>query len=241
MDFVKVKTSQGSLKTNKGTELGPDLILKGISATEALIAEDNLEETNENIQKTRGDLFVGGDHSITYPLFRAFAEKNKNKKVGLVVFDAHPDCVNEFSPPTHEDFIRNLVEEKTLKSTNLLLIGLRNIDPIEEEFLKDKKIKTILMKDIKNLENTTKIIESFIAPLDRIYLSIDIDVLDAKYAPGTGYPEEKGMKVEDLLFLLKKIRDTKKVGRIDLVEVNPLKDKKNITVENARKILDAFR
>jgi len=239
MEFVKVKTSQGSLGKNKGAELAPDILLEGIKSRKVGIIESNLEETNENIGRTEGDFFVGGDHSITYPLFKAFV--HKNKKAGMIMFDAHPDCVNKFNPPTHEDFIRTLIDERVLAPQNLMIIGLRNIDAIESEFLGKKKIKQILMKDILDLDKLLKEIKEFTGRFDRIYLSIDIDVLDSKEAPGTGYPEEKGMSIETLLFLLKWIKVAKMPERIDLVEVNPSKDKKGITIKNAKKIISLFQ
>lgn len=231
MIFIKVKSSQGCLGKNKGTELAPDLILK--EATSANIVEGNLIETNKNLEKTEGDFFIGGDHSITYPLFKSFS---KNKNAALIVFDAHPDCTNNFSPPTHEDFIRTLIEEGTLKKENLMLIGLRKIDKIEKEFLDSNKINYILMKDIDS--SLPEKIKNFTDNFDSIYLSIDIDVLDPKFAPGTGYQEKDGFSLNQLLEILSKIE---KVKRIDLVEVNPLKDKDNITINSARKIITTFK
>ena len=53
--------------------------------------------------------FVGGDHSITYPLFKAFREKNA--KPFLIVFDAHADCMPSMKEPTHEEFLRRIIED----------------------------------------------------------------------------------------------------------------------------------
>jgi formiminoglutamase len=238
--IVKIKSSQGSLGKNIGTENAPDLILKGIKSSECKIVQGNLEETNKFIEQQEGDLFVGGDHSITYPIFRNFSRKYKGKNIGLIVFDAHADCTNNFLPPTHEDFIKVLIEEGTLKKENLMQIGLRNIDPVEQEFLDKKKINYILMKDIKK-DNAIKAllekIKGFAQKLEVLYLSIDIDILDEKYAMGTGYPEKNGMSLEDLLFLLKEIKKFSNLKRIDLVEVNPIKDKDNITMKSAKEIL----
>ena len=236
MKIIKIKSSQGSLNKNIGTEFAPDLILKGIKSSSCRIIQGNLEETDKFIEKCNGDLFVGGDHSMTYPIFRSFSRKFKGKK-GLIVFDAHPDCTNNFHPPTHEDFIRVLIEEGSLNKENVMLIGLRNICSMEQKFLDKKKINYILMKNIKDKKELLIKIKKFALKLDALYLSIDIDILDKKYAMGTGYPEGKGMDLEDLLYLLIEIKQFKNLKRIDFVEVNPLKDKKNITMKNARKII----
>lgn len=244
MRFVKVKTSQGSLYKNKGTELAPDAILNNlkINADECRIVKGNINETNKAIEQQQGDFFIGGDHSITYPLFKSFAQKYKDKNIGLVAFDAHPDCVNNFKPPTHEDFVRVLVEDNVLKPENLLLIGLRNIDPIEQEFLDKNKINCVLMQEIINKERGTiwSKAREFVKKIDALYLSIDIDVLDPKYAPGTGYPESDGFELENFIFLLKGIKKLKMPMRVDLVEVNPLKDRDNTTIKSAQQIVKVF-
>ena len=125
MKFVAVKSCQGSLGKNKGTELAPDLVLKGINKSDLNIPNNDIIKTAEILEKADGDFFVGGDHSITYGLFKGFVKKFKNS--GLIVFDAHPDCVNNFSPPTHEDFIRVLVEENVVKPENIVLICLSKV------------------------------------------------------------------------------------------------------------------
>jgi arginase len=238
MKFVAVKSSQGALGKNNGTELAPEVLLKEFNDIfEAPIKIDNLIETNKVLEKVKGDFFVGGDHSITYGLVRGMAKKYK--KFGFVMFDAHPDCVNNFSPPTHEDFIRVLIEEKVLKPENILLIGLRNMDDIEKQFLNAKKIKYLRMEDLKK-NNTSEMIKDFVKNMDGWYLSMDIDVLDILYAPGTGYPEKRGMRLSELIHTLSEIKNMKNLKRIDLVEVNPLKDKKNRTIMSAKKIIDEF-
>ena len=73
-----------------------------------------------------------------------------------------------------------------------------------------------------------------------LYLSIDIDVLDSAYAPGTGYPEPAGLSPLELLYSLKKIKLLKNLRRVDLVEVNPKKDINNMTSRIAGKIIKVF-
>lgn len=236
MKFVAVKSCQGSLGKNKGTELAPDLILKDINKLDLKIPNDDIIKTAEILENSNGDFFVGGDHSITYGLFKGFAKKFKNS--GLIVFDAHPDCVNNFSPPTHEDFIRALVEENIVKSKNILLIGVRKIHKIEKKFLDSKKIRYIKMKDIKNPDILVNEIKSFAKKFDKLYLSLDIDVLDASLAAGTGYPEKSGFKINDLLCVLEKIIELN-IKRIDLVEINPLKDNGK-TIVCGKKIVEIF-
>ena len=74
-----------------------------------------------------------------------------------------------------------------------------------------------------------------------LYLSIDIDVLDPKFAPGTGYHEKNGLSDEELFNILKKLKTLKNIKRFDLVEVNPDKDKNGKTIKLAAKIINRLK
>jgi len=70
-----------------------------------------------------------------------------------------------------------------------------------------------------------------------LYVSIDIDVIDPAFAPGTGYCEPGGLSTRDFLYLIQRINKLKNLKAIDLVEINPDKDKENMTVKLGAKIL----
>lgn len=98
MKIVKIASSQGSLGKNIGTEEAPDKIveaLKTISLNEegksmmydideVQINKNNIEETNEKIFEKEGDIFIGGDHSITYPLFKKVVQKKQECRASNV-------------------------------------------------------------------------------------------------------------------------------------------------------------
>ena len=96
------------------------------------------------------------------------------------------------------------------------------------------------LRDNNSYNNLIIKIKEFVEKLDSWYLSLDIDVLDYSYAPGTGYPEKKGMDFENLKKILKNIRTYGNLKRIDLVEVNPNKDVDNKTINYAKEILEIF-
>ena len=229
--IIVIPSSQGCLGKNIGCEDGGIEVCKmaGIKFEIAEISESDFIETTKKLEKLEGDIFVGGDHSITYPLFK------NSKADGLIIFDAHADCVNNFSPPTHEDFVRVLIEEKIISPDKILIIGLRNVDPIEKEYLKDKKINHLYMNEIN--DNLNKKISEFLQKLDNVYLSIDIDSLDGEKYVGTGYPEKDGFDLEQLKESIKNIMKSGKVIRSDLVEINPSLDKNNLTVNAGSEIL----
>ncbi len=250
MKIVKVATSQGSLGKNIGTEKAPDKIienLKNISVNEqgkilayavdsVGVNPSNIEETNEKIFEKEGDIFIGGDHSITYTLFKALAQKNRNP--GVIMFDAHPDCENNFRPPSHEDFIQTLVEEGTLKKENIILVGIRNIDIKEQQYIKEKRIKCYPMRELRgNIEESCDTVMEIARQFDALYLSIDIDVVDPGQAPGTGYIEPAGMEARDLVYFVQRLKLLKNLKRADIVEVNPEKDTNEMTTKLAAKII----
>ncbi|HDK42201.1 MAG TPA: hypothetical protein ENG87_02375 [Candidatus Pacearchaeota archaeon] len=102
---------------------------------------------------------------------------------------------------------------------------------MERKFMDEKGIQYML-NEVED-EKILKKIDEFCKDKE-IYLSIDIDVLNPDEAPGTGYSEEGGMKLEELLEF---IRNVKNVKRADLVEINPDKDIKGKTVDAGKKIL----
>ncbi|MDD5331228.1 MAG: arginase family protein [Candidatus Nanoarchaeia archaeon] len=238
MKFYKINSSQGSLGKNLGCEKAPDMILEGIDSITAKVVSNNIEETNKNIFNSVDEGFiVGGDHSITYSCVRKLATKYKN--VGLVIFDAHPDCENDFRPPSHEDFVKVLVKDGIVKKENVILVGIRKIDVKERKFLNEERI--LCFDDKKLFNNTEEVCDVLMEncrKFDALYLSIDIDVLDPAFAPGTGYLEPGGMSSAELFYFLRRLKLLTNLKMIDLVEVNPDKDINGITVNTARKIVD---
>ncbi len=244
MKIVKVKTSLGGLgKSN--SEDAPDLVInhlrnytKNFEVDDVRIVKENIDETNKNISEKEGDIFIGGDHSITYSCFKNFCKKYKNP--GLLVFDAHADCMDNFKI-THEDWLNVLVEEKLVKPENVILAGLRKIEKQELEYLNKKKIKYFGMEKLfGNIEDVCDTIMEDLRNCDGLYISIDIDVVDPAFAPGTGYPEPGGLSSQEILYFTRRLKLLKNLKRIDLVEINPKKDINEMTVNLGARIICEF-
>ncbi|MFH1592918.1 MAG: arginase family protein [Candidatus Woesearchaeota archaeon] len=247
MKILKIKYSGGCLEMNLGCEKAPDILLekgwreasgKKFDEEEIKINKSNVDDVMENIEKSNGDIFLGGDHSITYGCFRGFAKKFSN--AGIVIFDAHPDCYPE-EFVNHENWVYWLIKEGVLKKENTIFIGLRAIDAKEKMFLDKNKIKYFTMEQLfNNEENICDAVMEMAREFDGLYLSVDIDVLDPAFAPGTGYLEPGGMSSLELLYFLKRIRNLRNLKRVDLVEINPDKDINGVTVGAGQKILEIF-
>lgn len=235
-----------AVKEIYSNEKGKQIDISGLNIEEIHVDNDNIEEQEKLIYENskelleRGDFtyFLGGDHSISYPIGRAFFEKFERDSC-LIVFDSHPDCMQPMKEPTHEEWLRGLIEVG-FPSENVLLVGARNIDPAEAEFLKEKKIKTIKMNDLLlNLEDVTDSIMEFSSGM-KLYLSIDIDFIDPAFAPATGYPEPGGASSREALYIFSRLSLLKNLKALDIVEVNAEKDKNGETAKMAGKILAEF-
>ncbi len=255
MKLIKIPLNAGALSKKKGLEKGPDNIVSRIEnfylkengvlpflqIENLKIDNSDIENANSAISKRVKELdraiLLGGDHSLTYSSFKEFAKKHKNP--GLVVFDAHLDCENNFSPPTHEDFLRVLIEEGYLKKENIVHIGLRNFHNNEIEFAKKNKLKMFDMREIIR-EGVQEVADAFTMvarSFDAVYVSVDIDVLDPSFAPGTGYIEPGGLTTRQLIYFIQRMKALNNIEMWDLVEVNPEKDINELTVITAAKLL----
>ena len=264
MKIVKVAGVNGLGKTN-GCEKAPDEILKELNEIHSneqgkVLSKDvfdveDLELDNLDLEKdgkliydkvfeildnSERVVFLGGDHSISYSSSRAFLDncENKGAEPCLIVFDAHADCMTPMKEPTHEEWLRKLIEDG-FPVENILLIGARNLWKDEIEFLKKKNVKQISMNQLlDSFEDSCEAIMEF-SNGKELYVSIDIDFIDPAYAPGTGYPEVGGLSSRKFIYLISRISKMKNLKAVDLVEINPVKDKgfDNRTVKLGAKIL----
>ncbi len=235
MIFIKVPAINGLGKT-KGCEKAPDLLCGGCKGCKEIkVDNENIEEMQKKIyneasrlMKTKEKiLFIGGDHSISFPLVKAFSEASRRKKC-LIVLDAHADCMKPMKEPTHEEWLRAAIENKLIDK--VFLIGARKIEPEEKNFLESRKEVKILLNEKINLPENYD-----------LYLSIDIDVFDPDIAPGTGYREKGGISFEYFSDLIRSIKSMGEIKAIDLVEINPEKDINNKTINLGVKIIKELK
>ena len=167
---------------------------------------------------------LGGDHSITEPSLRACA--GVHGPVGLVHFDTHTDTGEEVFGVefSHGTFIRRLVDQGHLNGSRYAQIGLRGYWPGPEEFgwQAERGITSFFMHDVRDLgirEVMARAIAAF-GP-GPTYLTVDVDVLDPAFIPGTGTPEPGGMTAVDLLLAVRTVAAELELVGADVVEVIP--------------------
>ena len=235
-----------SLKEIYSNEQGKLIDVQLLDLEEIHLDNSNLNLTNRLIYKNCLEIFqtkskvvfLGGDHSISYSTTRAFLDscKERNKEPCLIVFDAHADLAESIKEPTHKGWLRALVE-KGFPCENILLVGVRNLERHELEFLNKNKIQKVSMNNLnENLQEVCDIITEFANGKD-LYVSIDIDVVDPAFAPATGNCEPGGLTSWQIIYLVQRLNKRKNLRAFDLVEINPEKDKTDLTVKLGAKIL----
>jgi len=248
MKILLAGICEGSLGKNKGCEKAPYEILKLLkegwaneSGNFLLIETDEVKFSGDvddfysKITEKDFDVLLGGDHSISYPGFKGLKEKNKC----LIVFDAHPDCEIGTKSVDHECWLRKLIEDGEVNKNSIFIVGLRAFSKEELRFLRENRINYFMMGGIFELgvEEVCETIMEFATSFDGVYLSLDIDVADPAYAPGTGYIEPGGLSSREMVYFIQRLKMLKNLKRVDIVEVNPDKDINGMTCKLAAKLI----
>jgi agmatinase len=167
---------------------------------------------------------LGGDHSITEPSLRACAAVHG--PVGVVHFDTHTDTGEEVFGVefSHGTFMRRIVDAGNVDASRYAQIGLRGYWPGEEEFAwqAERGITSLFMHDVRDL-GIREVVRRAIAAVGPgpTYLTVDVDVLDPAFVPGTGTPEPGGMTAVDLLLAVRTVAAELDLVGVDVVEVIP--------------------
>ena len=169
-------------------------------------------------------VILGGDHSITESCVAAIAARRG--PVGLVHFDTHTDTGREVFgvERSHGTPMFRLVESGLVAGERYAQIGLRGYwpGPAEFEWQRGRGIASFFMHDVRDL-GIEEVVSRALAHVGEgpVYLTVDVDVLDPAFAPGTGTPEPGGMTSVDLLWAVRQIAASTELVGADVVEVLP--------------------
>jgi agmatinase len=178
-----------------------------------------------------GLITLGGDHSLSLPLLRAAA--HRHGPVALLHFDAHLDTWDTYfgAEYTHGTPFRRAFEEGLIDTAALAHVGTRGPLYGKADLEDDRRFGFgILTANDVMRQGIDEVVDRLLDRVGRrpVYVSIDIDVLDPAFAPGTGTPEAGGLSSRELLELLRGLRGLEIVGG-DVVEVSPPYDHAEIT------------
>ncbi|WP_343859288.1 agmatinase [Aliiglaciecola litoralis] len=177
------------------------------------------------LEKGTGLLSLGGDHSVTYPILRAYSEHFKG--INILHIDAHSDLYDSFKGNKLSNacpFAR-IMEESLC--TRLVQVGIRTLNAHQRQQAEKFNVEMIQMKDWHQ-----GLIPHFSGP---VYLSLDIDGIDPAFAPGVSHREPGGLSSREVINIIHQIQSPL-IGA-DIVEFNPLKDIDNITAQLAAKLV----
>ena len=172
-------------------------------------------------------LGFGGDHSVSYPLVKAWLESRKNlKKAGLLHFDAHTDLMDIrlgidlcFGTWTYA------ILDDLATTDHIIQVGIRSSGKTKQHWKKALGVEQIWASEVnKNgIEKTAKkLIKDYKKlGIEELYISFDIDALDIKYASATGTPEKEGLLPSDCAAIIRLVSEEFKITGADLMEVAP--------------------
>jgi len=194
-------------------------------------------------------LFLGGDHAVTIPLHKAYGkyqrEVKSEAKIGVIHFDAHFDLCREYDGHkwSHACTEARALED-VISGEDLFFVGVRVAEEDELELLRrNPEITVVRAIDVHHhgIEPVLQQLQEKFSSYDAVYLTIDIDVLDPAFAPGTGTPVSGGLTSVQLIQLFKQMIRTLPIRAMDIVEVAPPLDVNGITSWAAlRLILELF-
>ena len=188
--------------------------------------------TQELVDAEKVPVFLGGEHTITLGVLRSLG-----KNVAVVSFDAHLDLRDDYLglSLSHTTFMRRIKED--VKPAKILEIGTRAVCIEELEYAKEAEVDYLTAHQIREdgVQKTIEAISGILEGYEKVYITIDMDVLDPAYVPAVQNPEPEGLDTSILLDILEHVCDRSVVG-LDLVEVAPHYDK-GVTATQAAKIL----
>src|SRR5271166_5526798 len=218
--------------SNKWTELGVDLGAEGVyedSGDLAFPEKDAFAVIEYKVGTLIGEgkrpVCLGGDHSITYPIVKAFA--GRYRELTIFHFDAHPDLYDEFAGNrlSHACPFARIMESGLAK--RLVQVGIRTINRHQREQARKFGVEVVEMRALPAYGK--------LQAAGPVYITFDMDVLDPGFAPGVSHREPGGMSVREAIAHLHAIEG--EIVGADLVEYNPVRDVSGLTATVAGKIL----
>lgn len=182
---------------------------------------------------------LGGDHSVSLPFLRAAAERHG--ALSLLQLDAHTDTWDSYfgAKVTHGTMFRRAAEEGAIDPRTSVQIGLRGSLYSREDMAENAELgfATLLARELDAVGVDGAVALAARHLRSPVYVTVDIDVLDPAYAPGTGTPEAGGLTSRELLAILRGLAGTGlDVVGTDVVEVSPPYDPAGATAVAAANV-----
>jgi agmatinase len=224
-----LRSDAWNLTSENGTDLSGDSIFFEAGDIEPVAGTDMFTLIENSVYTLIADgmapISLGGDHSITYPIVRAFARKFQN--LSVVHFDAHHDLYESYQGNrySHASPFARIMEHKLVK--RLVQVGIRTSTKDQRDQVRKFGVESIEMRQL-----TDSLQLEFDSP---VYISFDVDALDPAFAPGVSHREPGGMTTRQAIDLIQRLQG--QVVGADIVEFNPRMDPLHITGTVCAKLL----
>ena len=189
---------------------------------------------------------MGGDHSVSMGTVSGNGQR-MGERLGVVWVDAHTDYNTPESSPSGnihgmpvahltgrgDKRLRGLGGDWRLRPEDVVMIGIRSVDARERELLREAGVKVFTMKDVDQL-GMTRIhdeTQERLSGTASLHVSFDADALDPTVCPGVGTPVPGGLSYREGHLLMELLSESGRVSSLDIVEVNPILDTRNLTAE----------
>jgi agmatinase len=187
-------------------------------------------------------ILLGGDHSVTIPIFKGQRQRFAGKRLGVLWVDAHPDLCDEYtgSKFSHACVLRRGLEFG-IQPQDVCLVGLRSWEYQEIDLIENGSLNVFTASLVaeRGMKYVADEVHTILSNCDAVHISLDIDCLDPAFAPGTGIPDSGGLTSREVISLIKSLRGLPLVG-LDVVEVAPPLDSSEATVFAALKVIFEF-
>lgn len=232
--FVYLDGNLTTLKGKRWVDVGNVEVMPTVAAA----TNDKITAAVRKILSKRSfPIILGGDHSITFPVVRAF-----DMPTTVVHFDAHLDTWNGAAGNLdHSSWVNRTAKLAMVKK--IVQVGMRGLANDAEAIGNARKAGThVITAEAVHRQGVEKTLAQMeLAESENIYITLDVDVMDPTLAPGTGTLEPDGLNFAEIDGLLKGVARKGKLVGFDIVEVNPMRDPSGRTAQTAvRLLIDAL-
>lgn len=212
----------------------------------------------ETLRGGQFPLVLGGDHSVAIGSIAGSASflRSSGKRMGLLWIDAHGDMNSPQSTPTGNihgmplavalgigwpAFVNLQIDGPKVRGEDVVLVGVRDLDPGERETLREQGIRVFTMREIDEqgmFRVMQQAVEWIGSRTDAVHVQFDMDVIDPQVAPGTGTPVPGGLSYREAHLVMELLSaELKHIIALDVVETNPALDVRNSTAELATELI----
>jgi arginase len=224
----------GRMIRHLGRELAEESLSGGRNVQE--MSRQLADKTSQAVDEAEFPLIVGGDRSVSIGAIAGLSRRYDN--LGVIWFDAHPSLLTEQTSSTgyvNEMALASLLGKTEMdipglgriRKENLVLIGLRDVQPSERDWIRSEGITCFTMAEVDRM-GIQKVVESALAiagqGADGIHVSFDADCLDPLEAPGVVSPVPGGLYFREAHFACELLADSGRITSMDVTEVNPFLD-----------------